>query len=68
MTVRDSAGHSLLTRACEQGRLDWVELLSPQVKECDQQSVDNKTVLPPLFACLDAYTKVKDCEIVIEMI
>ena len=60
MIVRDAAGHWLLTLACEQRRLDWVVLLSPQVKECDQQSVDNKTVLPPLFACVDAYGKAKD--------
>ena len=39
MTVRDSAGDSLLTRACAKRRLDWVELLSPQVKQCDLQSV-----------------------------
>jgi hypothetical protein len=68
MTVRDSAGHSLLTRACEQGRLDWVELLSPQVKECDQQSVDDETVPPPLVACLDAYRSSNDFENVVKMI
>ena len=39
MTVRDSAGDSdsLLTCACAKRRLDWVELLSPQVKQCDLQ-------------------------------
>ena len=68
MTVRDSAGDSLLTCACAKRHLDWVELLSPQVKQCDLQSVDNKSVLPPLFACVDAYQKIEHLEVVIKMI
>ena len=68
MTVRDSAGDSLLTCACAKRLLDWVELLSPQVKQCDLQSVDNKSVLPPLFACAEVYQKIEHHEIVVKMI